>query len=121
MTKSTVKVKKLNNGVHLQKRLEDAMAKVRGCGRKGNIIGALTVVDDNDSASSESDTPAAPTPKSNVGLWNGTILAGSSDDYDEFDENSDTEHSFEMFCFADEFDDPAAPNLPDGSLGRGLP
>ncbi|NBO67004.1 MAG: hypothetical protein EBU88_19530, partial [Acidobacteria bacterium] len=39
LTKSTVKVKKLNNGVHLQKRLEDAMAKVRGCGRKGNIIG----------------------------------------------------------------------------------
>ena len=55
-----------------------------------------------------------------MGLWNGTILAGSSDDYDEFDENSDTEHSFEMFSFADEFDDPAAPNLPDGSLGASL-
>jgi hypothetical protein len=121
LTKSTVKVRKLNNEVHLQKRLEDAMAKVRGCGRKGNIIGALTVVDGSDSASSDSDKHAAPTPKSTAGRWNGTVLADSSDDYDEFDENSDTtHHSMEMFCFADEFDGATAPNLPKLPLGASL-
>jgi len=98
LTKSTVKVRKLNNEVHLQKRLEDAMAKVRGCGRKGNIIGALTVVDGSDSASSDSDKHAAPTPKSTVGRWNGTVLADSSDDYDKFDEDSDTTHHSMEIC-----------------------
>jgi hypothetical protein len=116
-----VKVKRLNKDVHLEKRLEDALTKVRGCGRKGNIIGALSVVEASGSASSDSDTQATPSAKSSVGRWNGTILANSSDDYDEFDEYSDgTHYSMEMLCFADEFDAATAPNLPELPLGASL-
>jgi hypothetical protein len=54
-------------------------------------------------------------------MWNGTVLADSSDDYNEFDDDSDeSHHRMEMFCFADEFDAATAPNLPELPLGASL-